>query len=245
MNPIRILLRQIKKAVMRPVYTLKALKDVVVLSIRRLRRESENRLRATELDFDSQYGTDTGSSIRLSNLDIIDKSWIYGIKYQPTYAELDFHLLLDGLIADYNEFTFIDLGSGKGRVLLIASSLPFKQIIGVEFSYEFNDIAQSNIDLYPEELKQCKNIRTICMDASLYTLPVTPMIIYLYNPFEPPILTRVIDNIDISYDTHPRRIIVIVMNQVYAKEWAACKCLRKVAENGGCHIYDTYGELRD
>ncbi len=46
------------------------------------------------------------------------------------------------------DFTFIDLGSGKGRVLLMASEYPFQKIIGVEFMPELHRAAQKNIAGY-------------------------------------------------------------------------------------------------
>jgi hypothetical protein len=48
------------------------------------------------------------------------------------------------------DFTFIDLGSGKGRALLMASAYPFKRIIGVEFMPELHRVAQENIRKYTE-----------------------------------------------------------------------------------------------
>src|SRR5262245_9218116 len=44
--------------------------------------------------------------------------------YQPTESVL-FHRMLDNLKIDFREFIFIDLGSGKGRTLLMASDYPF------------------------------------------------------------------------------------------------------------------------
>jgi tRNA G46 methylase TrmB len=33
----------------------------------------------------------------------------------------------------YSQYTFIDVGSGKGRVLFVAAEYPFRKVIGVEF----------------------------------------------------------------------------------------------------------------
>src|SRR5438552_13937135 len=48
--------------------------------------------------------------------------------YQPTEPSL-FHEMLKALKIDFREFTFIDLGSGKGRVLLMAANYPFRRIV--------------------------------------------------------------------------------------------------------------------
>ncbi len=40
--------------------------------------------------------------------------------------------MMAALPIEFNQFTFIDLGSGKGRTLLMASDFPFRKILGVE-----------------------------------------------------------------------------------------------------------------
>ncbi|MBZ5489392.1 MAG: class I SAM-dependent methyltransferase [Acidobacteriia bacterium] len=50
--------------------------------------------------------------------------------------------------AALQDFTFIDLGSGKGRALLMAAQYGFKRIIGVEFMPELHRVAQENIRKY-------------------------------------------------------------------------------------------------
>jgi hypothetical protein len=52
--------------------------------------------------------------------------------------------------AGLQDFTFIDLGSGKGRVLLMAAAYGFKRIIGVEFMPELHRVAEENIRKYTE-----------------------------------------------------------------------------------------------
>jgi SAM-dependent methyltransferase len=52
--------------------------------------------------------------------------------------------------AALRDFTFIDLGSGKGRVLLMAAPYGFKKILGVEFMPEWHRVAQENIRKYAE-----------------------------------------------------------------------------------------------
>ena len=39
------------------------------------------------------------------------------------------------------DYTFLDIGSGKGRVLMLASDAPFRHIVGVELSPALTAIA--------------------------------------------------------------------------------------------------------
>ena len=43
---------------------------------------------------------------------------------------------------------FVNIGSGKGRNLLIASQFNFKRVVGIEFSKEFCEIAKKNVDIF-------------------------------------------------------------------------------------------------
>jgi len=47
---------------------------------------------------------------------------------------------------DFHDFIFIDLGSGKGRTLLMASDYPFRRIVGVELLLALHQIAQENLE---------------------------------------------------------------------------------------------------
>lgn len=56
-----------------------------------------------------------------------------------------FRALMASLSAPVDELTFVDLGAGKGRAMLLASELPFRRIVGVEFSPELCDVARRNL----------------------------------------------------------------------------------------------------
>src|SRR3981081_102097 len=46
---------------------------------------------------------------------------------------------------DFSQYTFIDVGSGKGRVLFVAAGDPFRKGIGVEVSNALHDDALANL----------------------------------------------------------------------------------------------------
>lgn len=106
------------------------------------------------------------------------------------------------------DFTFIDLGSGKGRVLLMASEYPFKRIIGVEFMPELHRAAQENIAKYASEQQQCRQIATLCTDARDFQFPDGPLVVYLFNPFSESTFARVLENLRRSIEQAPRPVYV-------------------------------------
>jgi SAM-dependent methyltransferase len=105
--------------------------------------------------------------------------------YQPTEPSL-FHEMLEALHQqegfDFSGFTFVDLGSGKGRTLLMASDYAFQRVIGVELLPALNRIAQENLSSYRSPSQRCFQLESICADATTFPLPPDPLLIYLFIP---------------------------------------------------------------
>ena len=111
---------------------------------------------------------------------------------------------------------FIDFGSGKGRILLLASQFGFCKIIGVEFSPELNIIAQNNILKWMRYFPNTKGkFQLIESDVLLYKFNHTENILYLYNPFSEMILIPLLQNIQKSMKYYERLIFIIYVNQHY------------------------------
>jgi len=106
--------------------------------------------------------------------------------------------------AGLKDFTLIDLGSGKGRVLLMASDYPFKRIIGVEFMPELHRSAGKNIAGYSNDRQLCRQIETLCMDARDFQFPEGPLVLYLFNPFSESTFAQVLENLRRSVEQSPR-----------------------------------------
>ena len=173
---------------------------LAVKMIRRLRevgvlaaiREALMHLRSHEShidEFDMKHGTDTCGSQRLWRLRISSTNARFGRAYQPT-GEEELMEALNYLGVDLQTFTFIDLGCGKGKTLLVASSLGFKQAIGVEFAGELVAIAQENI-----RKLGINNAAAICGDAADFNFPAGNIVVYLFNPFTQEVMRKVIANL--------------------------------------------------
>ena len=97
-----------------------------------------------DIDFDFDHGVDT--TWATVSLRTRVREWLSGGQYQPSEPTL-FREIIESLPVPPDGFTFIDLGSGKGRTLLMASSFPFRRIIGMELLEELNAIAVQTIAL--------------------------------------------------------------------------------------------------
>jgi SAM-dependent methyltransferase len=152
--------------------------------------------------------------------------------YQPTEPAA-FREMLDALAGqlhlDFRDFTFLDLGSGKGRTLLMASDYPFRRILGVELLPALDQIAQENLRTYKGDSQQCFSIESVCADATAFPIPNEPLIVYLFNPFGESGLRRVIANLERSLRANPRSLHVLYYNPLLEHVLAESPVLHKIS----------------
>jgi SAM-dependent methyltransferase len=194
--------------------------------------------------FDARYGVDTGGIIQLSELGIEGDTWEYGVPYWATDPD-DFAKLIGELDVRHEEYTFVDFGSGKGRVLLLASDYPFKKIVGVEFSAELDRVARRNVAAFLRARPQCPEIELVCADALKYPLPDGPGVYYFYNPFEKEIMERMVARIEQSYRERPRDIYVLYANSKHSDVWDRAACFRPVTRTDYFAVYTTAAPGRE
>ena len=140
---------------------------------------------------------------------------VFHSAYQPTEPGV-FHEMLDSLQLDHRKFTFVDVGSGKGRTLLMASDYPFRRILGVELLPELNRLAQDNIRAYRSDAQKCFAIESLCADARAFGFPTEPIVLYLFNPLYESGLEQVIKHLESSLREHPRDAFVLYHNPLLA-----------------------------
>ena len=195
--------------------------NIVSRTIRKLRQEGIKRTvnasfsHLFDLYFDYKYNIDTEKWI--SHEDLIAENDIakFSGHYQGSNAYL-IKLVLNRLKPSKDE-TFVDLGSGKGRVLLVAQNYGFKSIKGIELSQQLCDIARKNIESYSSKTKSSTNIAIYNMDATTYEFKPEDSIIYMYNPFNGIIFEKVIKNLKQSLEDHPRKMTIIYVHPTESK----------------------------
>src|ERR1035438_2297402 len=116
--------------------------------------KTEDRRNKTQQEFDRKFGVDTSGIVYLSDLDIASPNFVHGTRYGPTLKKT-FDEVVGQVPIAHSDFVFIDVGSGKGAVLLYASEYPFQRVVGVEFSRELHEIAQKNIARYQNPARRC------------------------------------------------------------------------------------------
>lgn len=165
---------------------------------------------------------------------------VFHSPYQPTEPEL-FHEMLEALQQrghlDFRNFTFVDLGSGKGRTLLLASEYPFRRILGVELLPALHRIAEENLKKYRSESQKCLTLKSVCADATAFPFPTEPTLLYLFNPFPESGLKRMLANLELSLRQNPRPVYVLYHNPLLEHVLIDYGGFTKV---GGTHQYSFY-----
>jgi tRNA G46 methylase TrmB len=69
------------------------------------------------------------------------------------------------------EYTFIDVGCGKGRMLLIASELPFRKVVGIELNEDLESRAAKNAEAWRRMGKSRTSIEVLQQDATEMVRP--------------------------------------------------------------------------
>ena len=148
-------------------------------------------------------------SISLDKLNIESDHGPFGFTHVPTRSRV-IDCYFASLPGDLSEFTFVDLGSGKGAALLLAARREFKDVVGIEFSEQLHEIALSNIRHATNAIRfPCQSIRSLNGDAADYLIPRGDVVLFLHNPFSEEVMQKVIGNIEEAYHRENRDIYVL------------------------------------
>jgi tRNA1(Val) A37 N6-methylase TrmN6 len=104
---------------------------------------------------------------------------------------------------------FVDLGCGKGKVLLMAAKFPFMQIVGVEVAAELAEQARKNVTSYRGAVQHHQRIEVRTGDAVDYEFPLYPLVIYCFNPFPEKVMRAALNNLQRSLGQHARETYLI------------------------------------
>jgi SAM-dependent methyltransferase len=152
------------------------------------------RARRQQDTFDLEHGTETSGLEPLWKLRIDSPNARYGERYEATTPQ-ELLAVLTFLNLPASDFTFIDLGCGKGRTLIVAARYGFGKVIGVEFAQELAAKAQANV-----ASQELRNAVVLQADAAQFTFPPGGKVVYLYNPFSSEVLSHVLENLRASSD---------------------------------------------
>lgn len=188
--------------------------------------------------FDRQHGTRTAVHPYIPEGPDEPGSRV-GYGYGPT-PERRFRRALGRLEISRGDFTFIDLGCGKGKALILAAELGFERVIGVEASPEMAALARHNIERV--DAGAGSRLEVITCEAGEYEFPLKPLVVYLYDPFDAAVLQRVIARLAASLQAAARPVHLVYMRPSHAEVLEQSGLLRRVVRRRGYAIYVAQSE---
>jgi SAM-dependent methyltransferase len=133
----------------------------------------------------------------LSDLDpeAVGDAGAHATHYEPVPIA-DFRELMTHVPADVvRGSTFVDVGSGMGRAVLLASAYPFKQVVGVEVSPGLHEVARENLERARIPQKHCRDVRLVRADARIWQYPPGDLVVFLFNPFDAEAMHVTLNNV--------------------------------------------------
>jgi SAM-dependent methyltransferase len=160
-------------------------------------------------DFDRRYGTDTGGELAVSALGLPHGVAEDARPYAGSPPRL-LRVLLPKITPIPERTSFVDLGSGKGRTLLVAAELGFQSCVGVEFSAELHEVAKANRAAVARSSDGIAGrVQLVHGDAGQFVFPDTPLVVFLNNPFQGEVMQAVVQNLEHSVRERPRPVHLI------------------------------------
>ncbi len=168
--------------------------------------------------FDRRYGTDTLAQMPVAAMRGIEPALArHAVHYEASAipkVRRALTILRRELGRDLSKFSFVDFGSGKGLVVMMASLFEFRQVQGVEMAPDLHAIAVRNLDLFGGAHPRRAPSSLRCEDALRFDPPEGDLVAYLYNPFDATLLeqfvARLVDGV-----AHGSELIVVYVNPLH------------------------------
>ena len=158
------------------------------------------------------------------------RDWNYNFPYLPIRPPTAHRVVRSLPISNYSDYTFVDIGSGKGRMLLLASEFPFRKIVGVEMREDLHAQALENVGRFRQPKAKCSQIECVLEDATRYDFPTGKLVVYLFNPFTADVMSQVLRRLDESVEKNPRDVILVYVYPEFGSQMKALRNFQMMEE---------------
>jgi SAM-dependent methyltransferase len=182
----------------------------------RRRRQAPVESKPQQHPFDQQYGVETSGLIGGGELRSGHSNDVFNTAYYAM-APSRFRWVMEQWIADethaaIENYSFVDLGCGKGRAVLMASEFGFRQVVGVELHAALARIAEANVAVWTAARRAVSPVRIVYNEATEFAFPDGACLLYLFNPFAAPVIKRLIERIEVDFAGRPGMLDLIYFN---------------------------------
>jgi SAM-dependent methyltransferase len=158
------------------------------------------------------------------------RDWSYNFPYLPIRPPTARRVVRSLPISNYSDYTFVDIGSGKGRMLLLASEFPFRKIVGVEMRDDLHAQALENVRRFRQPKVKFSQIECLLEDATRYDFPAGKLVVYLFNPFTADVMSQVLRRLDESVEKNPRDVILVYVYPEFGSQMKALRNFQMIEE---------------
>ena len=171
--------------------------------------------------FDVLFGTETGGLIPAAELRTgaaADRFVTAYYAVAPSILRSLLHLWQTLTTPPFplSRYTFLDLGCGKGRALILAAENPFVEVVGIELNPTLAAIARANLAAASRHSDPLAPVRLLEGDALETPLPDSPSVLFLFHPFEAPAMRRLLRLIEAQFRMRPRQLDILYVNAEHA-----------------------------
>jgi hypothetical protein len=142
--------------------------------------------------FDARYGTDTVAQVPVASMqDVPADLAAHAVHYEASALpklRRALAVIVRALGDRLPDFAFLDVGSGKGLVVMQAARHPFREVVGLEMTPALHAIAERNAARFAGARAAVAPMRFVHGDALTAPIPDGPLVVYLYNPFDATVL---------------------------------------------------------
>ncbi len=223
--------RRIRRAL--AIRGLRGTASVAALFLRLRARDWTKQVRDTW--FDLRHGVDTRGVLYHGRFD--DFAVQQAVHYE-TVENAPMHDGLASLGVDPSGFTFVDLGCGKGKVLVVAAARGFRRLIGVELSPVLADAARTNLARRRDARRTPVPATVLTQDARTFEFPPEPTVLFLFHPFFHGVMRTVLDNLRRSLAEHPREVHIVYVNPYLAEMLDGEPFLARRAQGSDFVVYE-------
>jgi len=158
--------------------------------------------------FDWNFGIETSRVVQLDGLSIVSSNKHLGSPYDPTRVR-GFRKLMRRLNLSQDR-VFVDVGCGKGRILIAAARLGFPRVVGLEFAPELCEVCRQNVSAFMKRRRCTAEITVVESDAAEYEFEPDQAVFFFFNPFQRLVMESVLRNIQRSIRLQPRPVWIVL-----------------------------------
>ena len=188
--------------------------------------------------FDRRHGTDTVERLPVDAMRGVPTALArHAVHYEPSALpklQRALRVVAGTLGSRLSEFSFVDIGSGKGLVVMLASRHPFRVVLGVEMAPELHAIAERNLVRY--RATGAAPTRVVIGDALGVDLPPGNLVVYLYNPFDAAVLEPFVSRLA-AIAADGREILVVYVNPQHAHVLEDSRCVEPIFVDAHLRVY--------